>query len=82
MDRLPTAFADLAAMHRLAMRCLCLLRCGEGRGTNLTEGTVGLAEPDDGVTLDFSHPGKPTENGFIYAFNSKFRAECLNADFS
>ena len=25
------------------------------------------------VTLDFSRPGKPTDNGFIEAFNSKFR---------
>ena len=31
------------------------------------------------VTLDFSRPGKPTDNGFTEAFNSKFRAECLNA---
>ena len=27
----------------------------------------------------FSRPGKPTGNGFIEAFNSKLRAECLNA---
>ena len=32
------------------------------------------------VTLDFSRPGKPTDNGFIEAFNSKLRAECLNAN--
>ena len=32
-----------------------------------------------GVTLDFSRPGKPTDNVFIEAFNSRFRAECLNA---
>ena len=31
------------------------------------------------VTLDFSRPGKPTDYGFIEAFNSKLRAECLNA---
>lgn len=31
-----------------------------------------------GVTLDFSRPGKPTDNAFIEAFNGKFRAECLN----
>jgi putative transposase len=30
--------------------------------------------------LDFSRPGKPTDNAFIEAFNSRFRAECLNAD--
>ena len=35
-----------------------------------------------GVTLDFSRPGKPTENAFIEAFNSKFRTECLNAHWS
>lgn len=33
----------------------------------------------NGVTLDFSRPGKPTDNAFIEAFNSKFRGECLNA---
>jgi putative transposase len=29
-------------------------------------------------TLDFSRPGKPTDNAFIGSFNGKFRAECLN----
>jgi putative transposase len=32
-----------------------------------------------GVTLDFSRPGKPTDNAFIESFNGKFRAECPNA---
>ena len=32
-----------------------------------------------GVTLDFSRPGKPTDNAYIEAFNSKLRSECLNA---
>jgi len=32
-----------------------------------------------GVTLDFSRPGKPTDNAYIEAFNGRFRAECLNA---
>ena len=32
-----------------------------------------------GVELDFSRPGKPTDNAFIESFNGKFRAECLNA---
>ncbi|CUH21222.1 Integrase core domain protein [Jannaschia seosinensis] len=31
------------------------------------------------VTRDFSRPGRPTDNGFIEAFNPKLRAECLNA---
>ena len=32
-----------------------------------------------GVTLDFLRPGKPTDNAYIEAFNSKLRSECLNA---
>jgi putative transposase len=31
------------------------------------------------VTLDFSRPGKPTDNAFIEAFNSRLRQEWLNA---
>jgi putative transposase len=31
-----------------------------------------------GVVLDFSRPGKPTDNGFIESFNGKLRSECLN----
>lgn len=32
------------------------------------------------VTLDFSRPGKPTDNAFIESLNGKFRAECLNTN--
>ncbi len=32
----------------------------------------------NGVKLDFSRPGKPTDNGFIVSFNGKLREECLN----
>jgi putative transposase len=31
-----------------------------------------------GVLLNFSRPGKPTENAFIEAFNGRFTAECLH----
>jgi putative transposase len=31
-----------------------------------------------GVKLDFTHPGKPTENGHIESFNGRLRDECLN----
>ena len=31
-----------------------------------------------GVRLDFSRRGKPTDNGLIEAFNGRLRAECLN----
>ena len=32
----------------------------------------------NGVELDFSRPGKPTDNAFIEAFNGRLRQECLN----
>jgi len=31
------------------------------------------------VQLDFSRPGKPTDNAYIESFNARVRAECLNA---
>jgi putative transposase len=31
-----------------------------------------------GVKLNFTAPGKPTQNAFIESFNGKFRNECLN----
>lgn len=30
------------------------------------------------VELDFSRPGKPTDNALVESFNSRFRQECLN----
>lgn len=33
---------------------------------------------DHAVTLDFSRPGKPTDNPYIESFNGSFRDECLN----
>jgi putative transposase len=35
---------------------------------------------EHGVALDFSRPGKPTDNAYIESFNGRFREECLNAN--
>jgi putative transposase len=32
----------------------------------------------NGVQLEFSRPGKPTDNAFVESFNGHFREECLN----
>ena len=34
----------------------------------------------NGVELDFSRPGKPTDNAFIESFNGRFRQECASPD--
>ena len=32
----------------------------------------------NGVRIDFSRPGRPTDNAFIETFNGTLRAECLD----
>jgi putative transposase len=49
------------------------------QGTEFVSRDLDLWADQRGVTLDFSRPGKPTDNAFIEAFNGRFRAECLNA---
>ena len=49
------------------------------QGTEFVSRDLDLWAHQRGVTLDFSRPGKPTDNAFIESFNGKFRAECLNA---
>jgi putative transposase len=33
---------------------------------------------ENGVQLEFSRPGKPTDNAFIESFNGRLRQDCLN----
>ena len=49
------------------------------QGTEFVSRDLDLWAYQRGVTLDFSRPGKPTDNAFIESFNGKFRTECLNA---
>ena len=47
-------------------------------GTEFTSRLVDQWAYWNGVTLDFSRPGRPMDNGHIEAFNGRLRAECLN----
>ena len=49
------------------------------QGTEFVSRDLDLRAYQRGATLDFSRPGKPTDNAYIEAFNGRFRAECLNA---
>lgn len=48
------------------------------QGSEFVSRDLDLWAYQKGVTLDFSRPGKPTDNAFIESFNGKFPAECLN----
>jgi putative transposase len=47
-------------------------------GSEFTSRAMDLWAYLNKVKLDFSRPGKPTDNPYIESFNGKFRAECLN----
>ena len=47
-------------------------------GSQFSSNEINLWAYANWVILDFSRPGKPTDNAFIEAFNSRFRFECLN----
>jgi len=48
------------------------------RGTEFTSKALEAWAWQWGVKLDFTHPGKPMENGHIESFNGRLRDECLN----
>ncbi len=47
-------------------------------GTEYTSMAMFKWARDSGVDLQFIQPGKPSQNGFIEAFNARVRDECLN----
>jgi len=47
-------------------------------GSEFISKALDLWAYENNVTLDFSRPGKPTDNPFIESFNGSFRDECLN----
>lgn len=49
-------------------------------GTEFTSKALDAWAFERGVKLDFTTPGKPTENGFVESFQGRFRDECLNAE--
>ena len=48
-------------------------------GSEFTSQIMDLWAYHRGVKIEFSRPGKPTDNAFVESFNGTFRDECLNA---
>jgi len=49
-------------------------------GAEFTGQMMDLWAYRNGVKIDFSRPGKPTDNAFCESFNGTFRAECLETN--
>jgi putative transposase len=48
-------------------------------GSEFTSQVLDLWAYHNQVKIDFSRPGKPTDNAFVESFNGTLRAECLDA---
>ena len=48
-------------------------------GSEFTSQAMDLWAYHAGVQIDFSRPGKPTDNAYVESFNGTLRSECLDA---
>jgi transposase InsO family protein len=70
--------AQLATLDRVCRQTGYPKTIRVDQGSEFVSRDMDLWAYQRGVTLDFSRPGKPTDNALIEAFNGRFRAECLN----
>ncbi len=67
-----------AMLERLAGVSGCPQRICVDNGPEFVSKALDAWAHHRGVQLVFSRPGKPTDNPFVEAFNSRFRDECLD----
>ena len=71
--------ADVAAvLQRLGARHSPPQRLYCDNGSEFTGRLVDLWAYANKVVIEFSRPGKPTDNAYIESFNGSLRDECLN----
>lgn len=68
----------VATLQRLRERRVLPARIQVDNGPEFISMTLDRFAYDHGVTVDYSRPGKPTDNPFIESFNGSLRDECLN----
>lgn len=68
----------VAALNRLAAQRGAPNRLFVDNGSEFSGLLLDLWAYHHKTTIDFSRPGKPTDNGHIETFNGSFRDECLN----
>src|SRR5918999_4595814 len=77
----PESFDVVAVMERIKeLRGVVPKRIQVDNGSEFISKALDKWAYDNQVTLDFSRPGKPTDNPFIESFNGSFRDECLNVN--
>ncbi len=70
----------VAALEEIKLfRGLIPQRIQTDNGTEFISKEMDKWAYDNQVVMDYSRPGKPTDNPFIESFNGSFRDECLNA---
>jgi len=70
----------VAALEEIKLfRGLVPQRIQTDNGTEFISKEMDKWAYDNQVTMDYSRPGKPTDNPFVESFNGSFRDECLNA---
>jgi putative transposase len=58
----------------------CPVRIQCDNGSEFISKEVDRWAYENKVTLDYSRPGKPTDNPYVESFNGKFRDECLSVN--
>lgn len=71
-EQVVNVLAEIGRGHCLPERIQC------DNGPEITSKALDKWAYENSVALDFSRPGKPTDNGYIESFNGRFRDECLN----
>ncbi|CAR51441.1 putative insertion element IS407 [Burkholderia cenocepacia BC7] len=69
----------VAALTRLAQHRPLPRYIKADNGSEFISKTLDKWAYENGVEIDFSRPGKPTDNAKNESFNGRFREECLNA---
>ena len=67
-----------AALSKVAQRRKLPRSITVDHGTEFTSKALDNWAFANGVQLDFTRPGKPTDNGLCESFNGRLRDECLN----
>jgi putative transposase len=68
----------VAALNRIVERCPAPKCLFVDNGSEFSGQLLDLWAYHHQVKIDFSRPGKPTDNCFIETFNGSLRNECLN----